>query len=205
MRRALLAVVVLAELALSESVPAAVELDAEFWDTYHAFEQYSPETLRELVALGEGDLLETGRDITHLELRVVGRDSIYDKLISVRAVIDRSIGRRLQAKVIRYSISPTASREPALTRRQLSGEQTEALLALLDDTGFWEAPYSLDTGSRGIAGDDSGARCAESGHWIVEAVRPGAYQLIARSTCAGLDPTLETIRDFLLDIAGIAP
>lgn len=205
MRQAIFAVVVLAELTLPESVPAAVELDSDFWDTYDAFEQYSPETFQELIALREGDLLATGRDITHLELRVIGRDSIYDKLISARAVIDRSIGRRLQVKVLPYSLSPNASREPTLTRRLLTLEQTEALLALLDETGFWEAPYSLDASLPGERQADPTARCPEGGHWIVEAVRPGTYQLVARSTCDGLDPAIGEIRDFLLGIAGISP
>ena len=195
---------------LSTRAWPAVELDAEFWENYDPYEQYTTETLRELIALQEGDLLETGRDITGVEIRVVGRSAPAAPLVSARAVVDSSIGRRLQVKRIPYSLSPNTDGRPELTRRLLTGEQAEGLLALLDETGFWDAPYSL-TGAGDASGADgqpnpgSGAQaiCHESGHWIVEGVRPGMYQLSKATSCDGDDTMIIEIRDYLLGIAGM--
>ena len=175
---------------------AAVSLDRDFWETYRPYQQYSAETVRELVALDEGDLLETGRDIDGLELRIVGRSAPNAPLVSVRTVIDSIAMRRLQVKVLPFSLSPSATGRPDARRRQLTADQAGMLIALLERSGFWDAPYRPQK-TAGV--------CRDAGHWIVEAVRPGIYQLIARDDCGDLPDIVNDIRDYLLALADVPP
>jgi hypothetical protein len=186
---------------LSGTVSAAVTLDPAFWDDYRPYQQYSPETIRDLIALSEGDLLETAREIDGLELRVVGRTSPISRLISARVVIDSVARQRLQVKVIPFDPSPNGRQRPALTRRLLSDEEAQELTALLIELKFWNAPYRLD-GRDEI--DRAAADCNEANGWIVEAVRPGAYQLISRTNCDSPDSAASRIRDYLLGLAGVS-
>jgi hypothetical protein len=194
---------------------AAIELDATFWDNYVPYQQYTAVNLRDLVALREGDLLETGSEIDGLEIRVVGRSSSTADLVSARAVIDSIVRNRLQLKVLPFSLSPNDPPRLESQRRQLSAAQADELQELLEQLHFWEAPYSADTPDDAAENGDAPAavhsagvltpgRCADPGHWIVEAVRPGEYELIARSGCAELDPIVAQIRDFLLGLAGVS-
>lgn len=183
---------------LSNAARATVVIDSDFWDSYEPNRQYSRETMRELAALGEGDLLETAREIDGLELRVVGRDSQASNLISARLVIDSVARQRLQVKILPFELSPNTNPEPTMRRRQVTAAQADALLTLLERQQFWDAPYSVS------APDAGSLNCANSGHWIIEAVKPGAYQLISRTTCGGLDPAAAAVRDFLLDLAGVS-
>jgi len=174
---------------------AAVTLDPQFWDSYRPYQQYSDELIRELFLLEEGDLLETGRDIDGLELRIVGRSAPNAALISVRAVIDSVAMRRLQVKILPLTLSPNAA--PDSRRRLFTAEQAQLLTQLLERLGFWSAPYRP-------AGETAGAACSDAGHWLAEAIRPGSYQLLARSDCGELDPIVADIRDYLLGLADIA-
>jgi len=192
MRRAL----ILACLPLNPAL-AAVSLDRDFWETYRPYQQYSHETIDELIALDEGDLLETARDIDGLELRIVGRTAANAALVSVRVVIDSVARQRLQFKQVPYALSPNAGERPTMRRRQLDSGQTDSLLRLLEQSQFWDAPYR----PRGI-GDGAAGTCSNAGHWIVEAVRPGGYQLITREDCGNLDPLVRQLRDLLLEFAG---
>jgi hypothetical protein len=183
---------------LSTPARAAVVIDSDFWDSYEPYLQYSRETLRELAALGEGDLLETAREIDGLELRVVGRNSRASNLISARLVIDSVVRQRLQVKIVSFDLSPNTNPEPTMRRRQVTAAQADALMTLLEQQHFWDAPYSVS------APDAGSLNCSDTGHWIIEAVKPGAYQLISRMACGGLDPAAAAIRDFLLDLAGVS-
>jgi hypothetical protein len=193
---------------------AALELDAAFWDSYVPYQQYTATNLGDLVALREGDLLETGSEIDGLEIRVVGRASPTADLVSARAVIDSIVRNRLQIKVLPFALSPNERPRLESQRRQLSAAQADELQELLERLHFWDAPYSLTAPVAASADGDAPAgvqraavltpgRCTDPGHWIVEAVRPGEYELIARSDCAALDPVVAEIRDFLLGLAGI--
>lgn len=179
---------------------AAITLDPGFWDSYQPFGQYSRETIRDLTKLNEGDLLETARDIDGLELRLVGRMSAVDPLVSARLVIDSSAKMRLQIKLIPFELPPTGRPRPESLRRPLTAGQAAALEMLLDKWDFWDAPYSLD--GRPAPGSAE-VGCENAGYWIIEAVRPGAYEIVARSTCGGLDPAVAEIRDFLLGLARV--
>lgn len=183
---------------LSSAAGAAIAIDPGFWESYEPYQQYSRETLRDLAVLREGDLLETARDIDGLELRVVGRSSRSLNLVSARLVIDSMIGRRLQVKVVPFELSPNRSTEPTMHRRPVSAAQADALIAMLERRHFWEASYSTP------APDAGSLDCSGASQWIIEAVRPGTYQLIARTACGGLDPAAAEIRDFLLDLADIS-
>lgn len=183
---------------LSLSAGAAVTIDPEFWKSYRPYQQYSREMIRDLAALGEGDLLETARAIDGLELRVVGRHTSASKLVSARIVIDSVARRRLQVKIVPFELSPSGIEAPAVRRRQVTPAQAEALMALLDDSGFWDAPYDLEAPDTGPLG------CSDAGQWVIEGVRPGTYQLIVRSECGGLETAAAEIRGFLLDLAGVS-
>lgn len=174
---------------------AAVTIDPDFWESYQPYRQYSTEAIRDLAALGEGDLLETARAIDGLELRVVGRRSRASVLISARLVIDSVARRRLQVKTVPFALSPNSNPSPTVRRRLVTSAESDALVALLEQSNFWDAPYSLPNSEPGD--------CADGGQWMLEAVRPGAYQLIVRTGCGGLDPAAADIRDFLLDLAGV--
>lgn len=180
---------------------AAVTIDSNFWAAYEPYQQYSATTIRDLIALREGDLLETAQDIDGLELRVVGRSAPTASLISARVVIDSIARQRLQVKVLGYSSSPNNRQEPALTRRLLNAGQANRLTELLEVAGFWDAPYLLNSSRRDEAFI---ASCTDGNGWIIEAFRPGTYQLISRTNCLGPDETVSEILDFLLGIAGIA-
>lgn len=197
---ALLPILALSLAAFAAPVRAAVSLDPAFWETYVPYQQYSAATRRDLFALREGDLLETGAEIDGVELRIVGRRASYADLISARVVVDSVARERLQLKILPSELTAAQDPRPEGTRRQLSRGQAEALVALLEEVGFWDAPYRLgdDEESAAFAG-----ACDEAGRWIIEAVRPGMYQLIARSECGGLDPAAAAIRDFLLDLADV--
>jgi hypothetical protein len=177
-------------------IGAAVAIGPDFWESYEPYRQYSPETIRDLAALAEGDLLETARDIDGLELRVVGRQSGASDLISARLVIDSVARRRLQVKTVPFALSPNGSPPPTVRRRLVTSAEADALTALLDRSSFWDAPYSLPI--------PESRDCADGGQWMLEAVRPGTYQLLVRTECGGLDPATAEIRDFLLDLVGIA-
>ena len=173
-------------------VRAEIPLDNAFWENYQPYRQYSETMLRDLSALEESDLLATGRNIDRLELRIVGRKSPLSNLISVRAVIDDQTGQRLQVKIV-PDIVRNDTGKTEVHRRPLSAEQAQRLTAMLEQWQFWEAPYQ--------PADD--ADCEGSGHWIIEGIRPGGYQLIERSECAELEPGAAETRDYLLGIAGI--
>jgi hypothetical protein len=79
----------------------------------------------------------------------------------------------------------------------LSSGQAARLVELLDELSFWDAPYRPP-------GADAGAACKDAGHWIVEAIRPGSYQLIARDDCGTVSPLVAGIRDYLLSLAGMS-
>lgn len=173
---------------------AAVSLGPAFWNTYEPYRQYSSRMIRELAILREGDLLETAREIDGLELRVVGRASPASALISARVVIDSVARERLQIKVVPFGLS-SGGGDPTSRRRQLRPAEAQALTALLDRLHYWDAPYRLE--------DADSNQCPDAGHWVVEAYRPGSYQIIARSTCPKLDPLVAEVRDLLLDLAGV--
>lgn len=182
---------------LATASRAAVTLDPNFWDAYEPFGQYSFATIRDLTALNEGDLLQTARDIDGLELRLVGRRSPFDPLVSARIVVDSTAMMRLQLKFIPFELPPTGRPRPRSVRRLVTAEQAARLESLLEKWDFWDAPYSLE----GTAVADQ-VGCENAGHWIVEAVRPGRYEIMSRSSCGGLDPAVAEIRDFLIDLAG---
>jgi hypothetical protein len=181
---------------------AAVTLDPEFWDSYQPFWQYSHTTIRDLTALNEGDLLQTARKIDGLELRLIGRRSPYDPLISARIVVDSTAMRRLQVKYIPFEFPPTGRPWPQSVRRPITADEAETLERLLEKWDFWDAPYSLEGRT---AADEDAAGCENAGHWIIEAVKPGSYEIMSRSSCGGLDPAAAEIRDFLIDLAGAPP
>jgi hypothetical protein len=181
---------------LASAARAAVTIDPDFWESYQPYRQYPPETIRDLAALGEGDLLETARDIDGLELRVVGRRTRASALISARVVVDSVARRRLQVKTVPFVLSPNSNAAPTVRRRQVTSAEADALMALLDRSGFWDAPYTVPNSEL--------LDCADGGQWMLEAIRPGTYQLIVRIECGGLDPVATGIRDFLLDLAGIS-
>jgi hypothetical protein len=183
------------------SAQAAVTLDPSFWDDYQPYQQYSDAVISDLIALREGDLLETASSIDGLELRIVGRDAPGAMLISVRVVIDSVARQRLQAKTIPFDLAQSGRAKPTLQRRPLRDDEAQALTEMLETTHFWDAPYSLETVERDAVLQNA---CEEGNGWIVEAVRPGAYQLISRANCEGLDPSVAAIRDLLLAIAGIS-
>lgn len=192
---------------ISGTAAAALDLDADFWQDYVPYQQYTDSTLRDLYALQEGDLLETAREIDGLELRVIGRASAGSDLISARVVIDSVVRQRLQVKIVPFSLSPNSGPRPRLQRRQLSGAQADSLLALLEQLSFWQAPYASanrNSEAADTAASGTDPRCDDAGHWIIEAVRPGSYQFIARSSCMTLDPLVTEIRDYLFGLAAIA-
>jgi hypothetical protein len=183
---------------LAVQAAADVQLEPGFWDDYVPYRQYSEQTLSDLRVLQETDLLETGRDIDGLEFRVMGRNSSTSSLISARVVIDSVLRLRMQVKVAPSTLSPNDDAEPPMQRTLLSTDQAETLLRLLEDWGFWDAPYALDrpAAARGLD-------CSNAGEWLVEAIRPGTYQLVSRSTCGGLEPAVAEIRDFLLGLVDV--
>jgi hypothetical protein len=189
-------IVLILILTIAGAARAAVSIGPAFWDSYEPYRQYSARTLRNLATLRESDLLETARDIDGLELRVVGREGPASALISARVVIDSVVRERLQIKIVPFELSSGNTSEPTTRRHQLSPDETEALVDLLERTRFWEAPYRYEN-------PGSGQCSSNDGHWVVEAYRPGSYQIVARSTCPQLDSVVAAVRDFLLGIAGI--
>lgn len=179
---------------------AAITIGPEFWDAYQPNQQYSSAMMRDLIALREGDLLETAREIDGLELRVVGRSSPSSSLISARVVIDSIARERLQLKVLEYDPSPNSRSDPALSRRLLRMDQADALIELLEGIDFWNAPYLIE---QTRPTNDIGSDCVEGNGWVVEAFRPGTYQLISRPNCRGPDQVVVEILEFLLGISGV--
>lgn len=177
---------------------AQVQLEPGFWDDYVPYRQYSQQTLDDLSILQETDLLETGRDVDSLEFRIVGRNSSSSELISARVVIDSVQRLRMQVKLAPPTLSPNDDAESPMQRTLLSTDQAETLLRMLEEWGFWSAPYALEAPTRVV-----GLDCSNAGDWLVEAVRPGTYQLVTRSTCGGLDPAVVEIRDFLLGLVDL--
>lgn len=182
-------------LTIPVAAPADISIGPAFWDSYEPYRQYSARTLEDLARLREGDLLETARDIDGLELRVIGRDSPVSALISARVVIDSVARERLQIKIVPSELSSGETKAPTARRHPLSPDETEALAALLERVQFWNAPYQ--------SGNLAAGRCPNGGHWIVEAYRPGSYQIIARSDCPRLDSAVAEIRDFLLSLGSV--
>lgn len=179
---------------------AGVAIDDRFWESYRPYQQYSREALRDLIALGEGDLLETAREIDGLELRLIGRESAGSPLLSARVVIDSVARERLQVKVIPFSLSPGQNRNLISRRRALTPDQADRLVSLLEEVEFWDAPYRIDDAD---VSSSTSRDCATGAAWLIEAYRPGTYQLVARSECSGLDASISEIRRFLLELAGV--
>jgi len=182
-------------LTIPSAARAAVSIGPAFWDSYEPYRQYSARTLRRLSILREGDLLETAREIDGLELRVVGREDPASALISARVVIDSVVRERLQIKIVPFELSSGNPGTPTARRHQLRPEEAEALPELLERLHFWDAPYR--------PGNPASDQCPNGGHWVVEAYRPGSYQIIARSTCPRLDSLVAEIRNFLLRLGGV--
>jgi hypothetical protein len=178
----------------------AEELDAEFWDSYRPYQQYSAATLSDLFALQEEDLLGASRGTDGVVLRLIGRRSASSPLVSARIGIDSIARLRLVAKVLAQDPTATVPVRPEIHRVPVSPGQAERFLALLQQWNFWDAPYRLADAPVAFG---SGGACANSAGWLIEGVMARSYQLIVRSDCGGLDPAAAEIRDFLLELAGI--
>lgn len=195
-------ILLLLSLALTLPAWAAEELDPKFWAHYEPYRQYSSATMEDLGALDEGDLLATSRGTDGTVVRVLGRNSASSKLISARIAIDSVARLRMVVKVARHESIVGVRRRLEVHRVQISIEQAERLLDLLDKWRFWEAPYTLDRAPRD---DGFAAVCTDSSGWLIEGVTPRAYQIMFRSNCNGLDPAAAEIRDFLLGLVNVSP
>jgi hypothetical protein len=187
-------------LLLTGTASATIAIDPGFWENYEPFGQYTEATIRDLIALDEGDLLDSARGSTGLTIRMVGRDAENESLVSARLSLGSAARKRVQIKVVPFMLPRVETSPPRTYRRQVTDEQAAALLALLDQWDFWAAPYSMDPGA------DSAGSCSDSRNgWIIEGFEPQRYQILFRSNCGGLEPAAAALRDFLLGLADVSP